>query len=321
MKLEHFPYLLEVNRLHSISAAARSLHIRQTTLSAIVKAAEEELGFSIFQRAPTGVAATPMGEQFMALAWEINVKCEELFSLKQRTSDGSQAITLLLAPTIASVLPIRLTQRYHEFEVRGNLTFEECLSTELFDRLAENTANIGVAYLTEQELSRIQKDAKEHSIIIDRLLEDQIYLLVSREHPFSQLDEVSVDMMQGQRLATAKKTIRNDAILGMAMLACPRFTTFSDISVMMRAVLEQNMVAFLPRYTILAMGEPLSAYRVLPVHGTERENRLYLCLIHRQESALRYQEKILTSCIREHFYDFLGRHPEFTVRTEGGTPV
>ncbi|MBM6722611.1 helix-turn-helix domain-containing protein [Pseudoflavonifractor phocaeensis] len=52
MKLEHFRYFLEIGRLHSISAAARSLHIRQTTLSAIVKGAEEELGYPIFRRTP-----------------------------------------------------------------------------------------------------------------------------------------------------------------------------------------------------------------------------------------------------------------------------
>ena len=80
MKLEHFRYLLEVGRLHSISAAARSLHIRQTTLSAIVKSAEEELGYPIFRRTPSGVAATAAGERFLVLAWEINLKYEELLS-------------------------------------------------------------------------------------------------------------------------------------------------------------------------------------------------------------------------------------------------
>ena len=118
MKLEQFHYLLEINRLRSISAAARSLHIRQTTLSAMVKTVEEEVGFPIFQRAPTGVIATPAGEQFMSLAWEINVKYDELLSLKQRSIDGSQTISLLLAPSLLPVLSIPLTQRFHKFGVR-----------------------------------------------------------------------------------------------------------------------------------------------------------------------------------------------------------
>lgn len=321
MKLEHFRYLLEVNRLHSISAAARSLHIRQTTLSAMVKSAEEELGFPIFQRAPTGVIATPTGEQFMALAWEINVKFEELLSLKQRTIDGSQAITLLLAPVIMPALPVYLTQRYHKFEVRGNLSFHECLSKEIGSRLLENAANIGVTYLTEQEILHFRDEAEKHHIIIERLLEDQLYLLVAKDHPFARMDTVTADLIQEQRLATAK-TIQDDAVLGKVMASCPRRTTFSDISLMMQAVAEQNMVAFLPKYTILAMDHAkTSPYCVRPTTDTEKENRLYLCLLHRQESALRYQEKILVSCIREHFYDILGHHPEFSLHTEGGSSV
>ncbi len=321
MKLEHFRYLLEVNRLHSISAAARSLHIRQTTLSAMVKSAEEELGFPIFQRSPTGVFPTPMGEQFMALAWEINVKCEELFSLKQRTIDGSQAITLLLSPAILPSLPIYLTRSYHKFEVRGNLSFHECLSKEICQRLIKNAANIGVTYLPEQHLLRFQKEAAKNRIMVEPLLMDQSYLLVSKEHPFSKLEQVPTQAILEQRLATTK-SIQDDTVLGRFALLFPKVTVFADVSLIMRAVLEQSMVAFLPKYTILStIHDDLAPYHVIPIEDTDWKNRLYLCLIYRQESELRYQEKILTTCIREHFYDFLGYHPECAIHPEGGESV
>ena len=87
MKLEHFRYLLEINRLHSISAAARSLHISQTTLSSVVKNIETELGFPVFQRTPDGVAATTDGKKLMELAWDVNIKYEELTKLRDRTKD------------------------------------------------------------------------------------------------------------------------------------------------------------------------------------------------------------------------------------------
>ena len=88
MKLEHFHYLLEIYRLHSISAAARKLHIKQTTLSAIVKAAEEEIGFSIFQRTPGGVTTTPAGEELMSLAWEINLRVCDKKSVNKEIRQG-----------------------------------------------------------------------------------------------------------------------------------------------------------------------------------------------------------------------------------------
>ena len=219
MKLEQFHYLLEINRLRSISAAARSLHIRQTTLSAMVKTVEEEVGFPIFQRAPTGVIATPAGEQFMSLAWEINVKYDELLSLKQRSIDGSQTISLLLAPSLLPVLSIPLTQRFHKFGVRGNLSFAECFSREIGPCLIKGTANIGVAYLTAQELLQFQREAEGRHIATRRLLETRILLLAGTRHPFASLESVTMDMVCGQRLATAKG-VRNDAILGSAKLSC-----------------------------------------------------------------------------------------------------
>lgn len=50
MRIEHLQYLIEINRRHSISAAAQELYLGQTTLSAIVKNAEDELGFPLFYR-------------------------------------------------------------------------------------------------------------------------------------------------------------------------------------------------------------------------------------------------------------------------------
>ena len=112
MKLEHFHYLLEIHRFHSISAASRKLHIGQTTLSAIVKAAEEEVGFQIFQRAPEGVLTTSAGEKFMTLAWEINLQYEKLMALKRRTTAGAPSINVLMAPTISVRLSIPLLEQF-----------------------------------------------------------------------------------------------------------------------------------------------------------------------------------------------------------------
>ena len=58
MRLEKLQYLLEINRSHSISAAAKNLNLKQTTLSFTIKTIEEELGFTIFKRIPTGVNTT-----------------------------------------------------------------------------------------------------------------------------------------------------------------------------------------------------------------------------------------------------------------------
>ena len=47
MKIEYLSYLREIEACKSISAAAKKLYIGQTTLSAIIKSIEDELGVAI----------------------------------------------------------------------------------------------------------------------------------------------------------------------------------------------------------------------------------------------------------------------------------
>ena len=133
-------------------------HIRQTTLSAAVKSVEEELGYPIFQRTPSGVAPTQPGEQFLALAWEIHIKYEELLRLKQRTTEGGPTVRLLLPPSVMSCLSLPLTKRFCQFELRGNLAFEECMSMEVCNRITAGEANLGLTYLTEENLRQYEVD-------------------------------------------------------------------------------------------------------------------------------------------------------------------
>ena len=79
MRMEHLQYLIEIGRRHSISAAAQELYLGQTTLSSIVKSAEDELGFPLFYRTHSGVQATAEGDEALSLIGDIHA-CYEKFS-------------------------------------------------------------------------------------------------------------------------------------------------------------------------------------------------------------------------------------------------
>ena len=301
MKLEQFRYLLEINRLHSISAAARTLHIGQTTLSAIVKVVEEEVGFPIFQRTPNGVIATPLGEHFMALAWEINVKYEELLVLKQHSAGGSPAITLVMCPAIALRLSIPLLERFSPFDLRANLTFEEVPSEKVGKRILENAANIGITYLSEDEICSLEQSSDRVRLDIERLLPDEICLLTAKDHPMANREFVDAQEILGEWLATGKK-LKNDKVLGDLRSHCKHVTSFSNLDVMCQAILEQGMVGFAPKFTAASDSViDLSRFCMVPLRNTPRENKMFICLVLCHGRNLRYQERILVSCIREYF--------------------
>ena len=301
MKLEYCQYLLEINRLHSISAAAQSLHIGQTTLSAIVKRIEEDVGFSIFQRTPTGVTATEAGNHLMELFWEINVKYEELLRVKHLDTPRIPAISGLSAPSILMHLALPLTARFSEFDVQGNLTFEDMPSEAICEHIVENTANIGLTYLTNPEIWEIQNGFQKDILQIHQLLEDQLCALVSPEHPLAERQEIDISELAGRRLVSVGPA-RQDKIVGdLAYQGClaTRFSSFDD---MYQAVLRHAAVGFAPRFTEgRNQTHIFPGCRLIPFCNTEHENKMYVCLITPKKRKLRYQENIIVSCIAEYF--------------------
>ena len=55
-------YVVEVNRVRSITKAAQNLYMGQPNLSRAIKDLESELGITIFKRTAKGVTPTPRGE-------------------------------------------------------------------------------------------------------------------------------------------------------------------------------------------------------------------------------------------------------------------
>lgn len=316
MKLEHFYYLLEIHRFHSISAASRKLHIGQTTLSAIVKASEEEVGFQIFQRAPGGVSTTSAGEKFMALAWEINLQYEKLMALKRRTTAGAPAVTVLMAPTISMRLSIPLLEQFYRLEPTASLSLEECSSEHIPDFILNHRANIGLLYLSEDAISRLQQGSGNPALSIETLMEDSLYLLVSKNHPLAGLKEIDARSIPLERLATIK-LMANDMVLGPLPSLCPSVTSFADMSAMYQAIRSQGMVGFIPGFSAGGeSSEDIKDFSIISLKNTQHPNRLYLCQITCSGRKLKHQEELLETCIRRYFRAVSHRKNSFQEEAE-----
>lgn len=306
MKLEYCRYLLEINRLHSISAAARSLHIGQTTLSAVVKHMEEQVGFSIFQRTPAGVSATATGERLMELLWEINVKYEELLRIKQRDFGNTPSVTVLIASSISVRLALPLAARFSDFDVQGNLVLEDVPSDTIFEQILQSNASIGLTYSTDAEIQEVQQDAQSSVLQIERLLEDELCALVPKQHRLAERDYLDAgDLAKEPVIAVGPaRSGRKDKVLGN-LSACGLHTHLvSNFDDMYQVIRKHNLVGFAPKF----VGEygyehAFRDFKLLPLRNTENENKMYICLVTYKNRKMRYQENIVASCIREYFRD------------------
>lgn len=81
MRIENYFYAIEIADTGSFSQAARNLYVSQPNLSHIVKQLEEEAGFPIFVRTPSGVVPTPEGRDLIEHFRVIQRECEQVDSL------------------------------------------------------------------------------------------------------------------------------------------------------------------------------------------------------------------------------------------------
>lgn len=298
MKFEHFHYLFEIDRYQSISSAAKALQIKQSSLRSIVKVMEREFGFTIFQRSTDGVTPTAKGEQLIALVREIDIRYEKLMSLKKHDEHSARRVKVLLCPSINLGLSVPLASQYYQYNLPGNVIFEERQRSEIAPCILENAANLGVTYLTKDD---IRKLLLLPEIEVHVLAEDRRYLLVSKDHELAKTDTISADDIQDMDIATVtgfgSKTRQN---LGTEN---NRFFAYPNIALMKRAIVENKMVGVLFGYAI-AQDEPLNAsdYRVIPF--TTDAAPFNVCLLQRRVEELRHQERILSHCIIEHFKEF-----------------
>lgn len=298
MRFEHFHYLFEISRCQSISAAAKVLQVKPSSLRYIIKVMEAEFGFAIFQRNTNGVILTAKGAHLIALAREMDIRYEKLLSLKNNQEQRVRRIRVLLSPSINLCLAIPLAIQYHQYDLPGNIIFKERQRFEMVSSLLENEANLGVTYLTQNEISQYLLIP---ALEVHVLSEDSQYLLFSKNHALAGAKSLSPSDIQNQSIATLTK--RTSQALKYFKNGNNRFFTYSDSALVKQAILEKGMIGVMFGYTLL-MDETYRSSDYCAVPFLAGTDPYFICLLHRREQDLRYQERILIHCIKEHFKQF-----------------
>lgn len=305
MKSEHLHYLTEIDKCNSISVAAQKLYLSQASLSTILKNVEDEIGFEVFRRVHTGVRITPEGEEALVLVSEIEEAIEQIYQIGKHIRTYSQPVSIITSPTICSGLALPLYEAFLARDPAGTLSFSSISGEEVGTKLIKNEGHIGLTYFSKERLNNYQIIAEKYQIEVEPLYKDQFYLLVSQDHPLASYDRISCQALEDLHFASLP--CYGDA--GSSLLSHPqifsssnRYTTFSEISFIKKAVLNQNMAAVLSGYSIwynqTCSNDKLKA---LQLTGFPVENKMSLCLIRRCNQDLRYQEKLAVQCIKEYF--------------------
>lgn len=115
MKLSQMRYFSASCHAGSISKAASELHISQPSITASIKALEDELGVALLHRSNRAVAPTPDGERFLARCDAILAEVDSLAEEFAEISRNHKLIHVGIPPMIGSVL---FPEIFRSFRIR-----------------------------------------------------------------------------------------------------------------------------------------------------------------------------------------------------------
>jgi DNA-binding transcriptional LysR family regulator len=106
MELNHLQSFIAVARLGHLTRAAETLHISQPALSGQIKALEEGLGVTLFERSSSGMSLTTSGRELLEGAQRVIDSVQELKNAAQRLrgqTTGTIKIGTVLEPSVLQV--------------------------------------------------------------------------------------------------------------------------------------------------------------------------------------------------------------------------
>ncbi len=168
-------YIYKVYEEKSFTAAAQKLFVSQPALSAMIRKAEEELGFKIFNRETTPVSLTDLGQMYIAAV-------EDMYRVQQNLKDGINNVTSLMAGNIrvggaafisSFILPkiiMAFSKQYPKINV---------------DIMESNSLNLQEKLLAEEIEVLIDYDFRDNKFVSFPLKKEHILLSVPKEHPLN----------------------------------------------------------------------------------------------------------------------------------------
>ncbi len=178
-------YIYKVYEERSFTAAAKKLFVSQPALSAMIKKAEEELGFKIFNRDTTPISLTDLGQIYITAV-------EEMYRVKQDLRDGIHNFTSLLvgkvkvggAAFISSFILPNIIMEFSKKYPKINISLIESSSFDLQEKLFSEEIEVLIDY-----------DFDDNKFMAYPLKSEHILLCVPKEHPLNdQFSDVALTM-------------------------------------------------------------------------------------------------------------------------------
>ena len=167
---------LTVARLGNVSRAAEEMYLTQPTLTARLKALEDELGDQLFVRTSRGMRLTPAGKEFMPYAERCVASLEEGKQRLRELKDASGGrLSLGTSPGVGTYALPAILERFTAAHPRVSVSVRTGHSENVLEMVLKEEVHLGLA----RAVSHPEVESMS-------LYEDELVLVVDPEHRFTE---------------------------------------------------------------------------------------------------------------------------------------
>ena len=241
----HFRLLLEIDRLGTISAAARRLHVSQSAASQQLQEAERRLGFPLTRRAGRTVELLPAAQRLVTGA-EVGEQVLASAEADARWLASSTGPTCRIAVGVYDNLSWLGAVQAHLDGLDGTAPIEVVRVSDLygFDLLADAAAHAVIA--------PVERPTAGGRVV--ELLDDQLVGVVAMNHALSDRSELEPADFNGARYVTFSTTPEDgfeySSFLGPAGVIPTDIVRVETISGILELVAATDRVTILCRQAV-----------------------------------------------------------------------
>ena len=192
MLIRQAHYLLAVADHGNFTRAASALRISQPALSQRILDLEAELGAQLFDRSGRTIKPTDEGRTYIE---HVRRALREIQAGERAMQDIAGALggTLRVAflPLFTTHLVGPLMQEFYKRHPRVSVTIDILAQAELEAALVEDRIDVGLAF----------SDVDSDEIEVERVQDDELCLIVGKQHPMYRRDKVRVPQLKHADLA------------------------------------------------------------------------------------------------------------------------
>ncbi|MCD4719593.1 MAG: LysR family transcriptional regulator [Desulfobacula sp.] len=179
----------------NFTKTAEQLFMAQSSVSAQIKALEDELKIKLFDRIGRRVLLTEAGRKLYEYARRMEEMSLEIRSEVSGSRYTRGSLTIRVPETLAAVYMPDIVDRFHKANPKVKLTFINCTDTQLKEEL--NSGRIDLAFL--------MTDTIHFKDVNVRLLKtEKLVLTASPSHPLAFENKINLKNLNHQTVLLAK---------------------------------------------------------------------------------------------------------------------